>query len=60
MKGRDTVVCVHPSGDPAPSQADIDMTKEIRDAGKALGVRLHDHLIVARKGHVSLAAMGLI
>ncbi len=50
----------HPSGDPAPSQADIEMTKEIRDAGKALGVRLHDHLIVARKGHVSLAAMGLI
>ncbi len=60
--GASAVVMVHnhPSGDPAPSQADIEMTKEIRDAGKALGVRLHDHLIVARKGYASLAAMGLI
>jgi len=50
----------HPSGDPQPSRADIAMTKEVRDAAKALGILLHDHVIVARGGHHSFKAMGLL
>ena len=40
----------HPSGDPTPSQADIDMTRQIIDAGKLLKIEVHDHLIVGRQG----------
>ena len=40
----------HPSGDPTPSQADIDMTRQIIDAGKLLKIGVHDHLIVGRQG----------
>jgi DNA repair protein RadC len=47
----------HPSGDPAPSRADIDMTKQIDAAAKPLGLSVLDHIIVGRKGHVSLKAM---
>lgn len=50
----------HPSGDPTPSRADIDMTKMIVDAGKPLGVLVHDHIIVGRHGHASLKAMRLL
>jgi DNA repair protein RadC len=50
----------HPSGDPTPSRADIEMTKEVRDAGKKLGIALHDHVIIARGGHTSFRSMGLI
>ncbi|MCY4551516.1 MAG: DNA repair protein RadC [Defluviicoccus sp.] len=50
----------HPSGDPSPSRADIRMTYEIRQLGKGLGVTLHDHVIVARGGHSSFRAMGLL
>jgi DNA repair protein RadC len=50
----------HPSGDPTPSQADIEMTRAIMDAAKALGITLHDHLIVGRKQHVSLRQQRLI
>lgn len=50
----------HPSGDPAPSRADIDMTRQIVDAAKPLGVAIHDHLIVGRKGHASLRALKLM
>lgn len=50
----------HPSGDPSPSRADIDITKTIVAAGKPLGVAVHDHLIIGTKGHVSLRAQGLI
>jgi DNA repair protein RadC len=50
----------HPSGDPAPSRADIDMTKEIMDAARPLGVSVHDHIIVGRHGHASLKALRLI
>ena len=50
----------HPSGDPAPSKADIDMTREVARAAAALGIALHDHLIVGRRGHASLKGMGLI
>ena len=50
----------HPSGDPAPSLADIDMTKKIIAAGDKLGILVHDHIIIARKGHVSLRNLQVI
>jgi DNA repair protein RadC len=50
----------HPSGDPTPSRADIDVTKQIIDAAKPLGVTVHDHIIVGRNGHASLKALRLI
>ncbi|WP_119419961.1 RadC family protein [Desertibaculum subflavum] len=50
----------HPSGDVKPSRADIEMTKQVRDAAKALGINLHDHVIVGRGRHASLKSMGLI
>ncbi|MEZ5667474.1 MAG: DNA repair protein RadC [Alphaproteobacteria bacterium] len=48
----------HPSGDPTPSQADIAMTRDIQKAAQAMGVAVHDHLIVGRDGHVSLRGEG--
>lgn len=50
----------HPSGDPNPSRADIEMTRMVRDAAKAVGIALHDHLVIGKTGHASLKAMGLI
>ena len=50
----------HPSGDPSPSRADIDVTRAIIEAAKPLGIAVHDHLIVGTSGHVSLRAKGLI
>jgi DNA repair protein RadC len=50
----------HPSGDPTPSKADITMTRDVVDAAKALGIVIHDHLIVGRSGHVSFKALGLL
>ena len=50
----------HPSGDPTPSNADIAMTRQIVDAGKPLGVLVHDHIIIGRNGHSSLKGQGLI
>jgi DNA repair protein RadC len=50
----------HPSGDPTPSMADIDMTKKIIAAGNALGILVHDHIIIGRKGHVSFRNLQLI
>jgi DNA repair protein RadC len=50
----------HPSGDPTPSRADIDMTRAIQDAAKALKIALHDHLIVGRSGHASFKTLGLL
>jgi DNA repair protein RadC len=50
----------HPSGDPTPSRADVDMTKQIIDAARPLGIAVHDHIIIARDGHASLKGMGLI
>jgi DNA repair protein RadC len=50
----------HPSGDPTPSRADIDMTQTIVEVGKPLGIAVHDHLVIGREGHVSFRATGLI
>jgi DNA repair protein RadC len=54
------VVHNHPSGDPAPSQQDIRLTRDLAEAGRHLNVTLHDHIIIGAKGHSSLRAMGLI
>lgn len=50
----------HPSGDPTPSRADIDMTRLIVEAARPLGIIIHDHVIVARSGHASFRALRLI
>ena len=50
----------HPSGDPKPSKADIDMTHEVAEAGEKLGIVLHDHLIMTRDGYASFKEMGLL
>ena len=50
----------HPSGDPAPSRADIDITRSIAEAGKRLNIAVHDHIIIGSSGHASLRALGLI
>jgi DNA repair protein RadC len=50
----------HPSGDPTPSRADIEMTREVAAAAKALRIHLHDHLVIGRGGHASFKALGLL
>jgi DNA repair protein RadC len=50
----------HPSGNPEPSRADIQLTQRIVEAGRLLGITVHDHVIVGRQGHVSLRAKGLM
>jgi DNA repair protein RadC len=50
----------HPSGDPTPSRADIQMTRTIAEIAKPLGIVLHDHLIIGREGHASFKGLGLI
>jgi DNA repair protein RadC len=44
----------HPSGDPTPSRADIQMTQQIVEIAKRLGISVHDHIIVGKAGHASL------
>ena len=50
----------HPSGDPTPSRADIDMTRMIIDSAKPLGITVHDHIIIGRDGHASLKGLRII
>mgnify|MGYP001285211319 FL=1 len=50
----------HPSGDPAPSSADIRMTREIVDIATPFSIEVHDHVIVGRKGHASLRGLGVM
>src|SRR6266436_4370880 len=50
----------HPSGDPTPSAADIAATNDIMKTAAALGIAVHDHLIIGRGGHTSLRDLGLI
>lgn len=50
----------HPSGDPTPSRADIDMTRQLVNAAKALNITVHDHVIVGKHGHASFRGLGLI
>ena len=50
----------HPSGDPTPSRADIEMTKRIIEAGERLNITIHDHVIIGRSGHASFRSLQLI
>ncbi len=50
----------HPSGDPAPSRADIDMTRQVIEAARVFNIQVHDHLVVGREGTASFKALGLI
>jgi DNA repair protein RadC len=50
----------HPSGDPTPSRADIDMTRTIVETARPLGIAVHDHIIVGRNGHASMKGLQLI
>lgn len=50
----------HPSGDPTPSQADIQMTRQIVEAARVFNLQVHDHLVVGREGTASFKALGLI
>jgi len=50
----------HPSGDPTPSSADVQMTRQIADVAQPLGIALHDHIIIGKTGHASLKALKLI
>jgi DNA repair protein RadC len=50
----------HPSGDVTPSKADIDMTRAVREAVKAVGIALHDHLVIGRGRHASFKSLGLL
>jgi DNA repair protein RadC len=50
----------HPSGDPSPSRADIEMTREIVAAAKALKIAVHDHLVIGRGSHASFKSLGLL
>jgi len=49
----------HPSGDPSPSSADVQMTKAISDVARPLGITVHDHIIIGRSGHVSMRSLKL-
>jgi DNA repair protein RadC len=50
----------HPSGDPTPSRADVEMTKSVIEIAKPMGITVHDHIIVGRNGHASLKGLKLI
>ena len=50
----------HPSGDPTPSRADIEMTRQVVQAGLHLNVEVHDHLVVGRHGVASFKQLGLM
>ncbi len=58
--GRRGMMHNHPSGDPKPSRDDIEMTREIKVAAEALGITIHDHLVIGRKGHASFRSLGLL
>ena len=50
----------HPSGDPTPSHADVQMTQQIIAVASPLGIAVHDHIIVGKEGHASLKGLKLI
>src|SRR5690606_12592334 len=50
----------HPSGDPQPSSADVQMTRQITDIATPLGISVHDHIIIGKNGHASLKGMKLM
>ncbi len=50
----------HPSGDPTPSRADIEMTRTIIESAAPMGIVIHDHIIVGKQGHASMKGLQLI
>jgi DNA repair protein RadC len=60
--GASAIILVHnhPSGDPTPSEDDIAMTREVAAAAEKLGIAVHDHIVIGRKGHASLRSMGYL
>ena len=60
--GASAIILVHnhPSGDPTPSRADIEMTRDVAAAAKALSIAVHDHLVIGRSGHASFKSLGLL
>jgi DNA repair protein RadC len=60
--GASAIILVHnhPSGDPTPSKADIEMTREVANAARLMGIEVHDHLIIGRGKQTSLRGLGLI
>ena len=50
----------HPTGDPTPSRDDIEMTKAVKSALEKIGIQLHDHIIIGRRGHASLRSLGYL
>lgn len=50
----------HPSGDPTPSSADVQMTRQISDVARPLGIAVHDHIIIGKSGHTSMKGLKLI
>jgi DNA repair protein RadC len=60
--GASAIILVHnhPSGDPTPSKADIEMTREVANAARLMGIEVHDHLIIGRGKQTSLRGLGLL
>lgn len=60
--GASAIILVHnhPSGDPTPSRADIEMTNQIAKAASALNIRVHDHLVIGHKSEASFKGLGLL
>lgn len=54
------IVHNHPSGDPKPSRADVEMTAKVKDALEAVGLILHDHIVIGRGQHTSFKQQGLL
>ena len=59
VEGSAFLIC-EPSGDVTPSRADIEMTKQIVEVAKPLGIVVHDHIVVGKEGHASLKGLKLI
>ncbi len=61
-RGATAIIMVHnhPSGDPTPSKADIEMTREVVEAARKLRITVHDHVIIGRTGHASFKSMALL
>jgi proteasome lid subunit RPN8/RPN11 len=57
---RSVLIHNHPSGDPTPSAADIDMTRRLIEAGDKLSIKVHDHIIIGRNGHASFRSLKLM
>jgi len=62
VAGAAAIICIHnhPSGDPTPSAEDVRITRQLVDAGRILGIRVLDHVIIGRPNHTSLREQGLV